>query len=74
MKPYITFKNREQFNEVSNWVFTPGDVVDIGYSDMIIIFKDNKKLKEWEGCILWNHIKEEDFYIELDESESELNS
>lgn len=74
MKPTITFKNREQFNDVSDWIFGPDDVMDIGYSDMIIMFKDNKTLRVWEGCILWNHIKEEDYTIDLDETEHTQNS
>ncbi len=74
MTPTITFKNRDDFNEVSGWTFTPGDVIDIGYSDMIIFFKDNKTLREWEGCILWNHIREENLIIEFKESEKEQNS
>ena len=33
------------------------------FSNMTIIFKDNKTLDEWFGCILWNHIKEENLII-----------
>ena len=63
-KPFIQFKNRDDFNVVSDWNFTLGDVIDINYSEMIIFFKDNKALTEWEGCILWNHIREENLIIE----------
>ena len=69
MKPTITFKNRDQFNRVSDWIFAPGDIIDICYSDMIIIFKDDKTLIEQLGCIVDN-ILEEDLIIELDESEA----
>ena len=63
-KPFIQFKNRDDFNTVSDWNFTLGDVIDINYSEMIIFFKDDKTLTEWEGCILWNHIREENLIIE----------
>lgn len=62
--PSIRFKKREDFNEVSSWKFTEGDVIDICYSDMIIYFKDIKTLRGWEGCILWNHIKEDNLIID----------
>ena len=74
MKPFITFKNREDFNEVSSWIFAPGDVIDIGHSEMVIIFKDNKTLRDWEGCILWNHIKEDNFTVELEDQDDEEDS
>lgn len=64
IKPFIEFKLREDFDEVSSWEFTPGDVIDISFSNMTIIFKDNKTMDEWLGCIIWNHIKEEDLIIE----------
>lgn len=64
IKPFIEFKVREDFDKVSSWEFTPGDIIDISFSNMTIIFKDNKTLDEWFGCILWNHIKEENLIIE----------
>jgi hypothetical protein len=63
-KPFIEFKLREDFENVSSWEFTPGDVIDISFSNMTIIFKDNNTLDEWFGCIIWNHIKEENLIIE----------
>lgn len=62
--PSIQFKNRDDFNTVSDWEFTLGDVIDMNFSEMIIFFKDNETLTEWEGCILWNRIKEENLIIE----------
>ena len=64
IKPFIEFKVRDDFDKVCSWEFTPGDVIDISFSNMIIIFKDDKTLDEWLGSILWNHIKEEDLIIE----------
>lgn len=64
IKPFIEFKVREDFDKVSSWEFTQGDIIDISFSNMTIIFKDNNTLDEWLGCILWNHIKEENLIIE----------
>lgn len=64
IKPFIEFKVRDDFDKVSSWEFAPNDVIDISFSNMIIIFKDDKTLDEWLGCILWNHIKEEDLTIQ----------
>lgn len=63
---FIQFKNEKDFEEVSNWVFTPGDVIDISFPEMSIHFKDDETLETWYGCILWNHIKDENLIIHKD--------
>ena len=63
-KSFIQFKNIDDFNEVSGWDFADGDVIDMNFAEMIIVFKDDETLTEWEGCILWNHIREENLIIE----------
>lgn len=60
---YIQFKRQEDFDKISSWEFTKGDVIDISYSEMSIHFKDDETLESWYGCILWNHIKDENLII-----------
>lgn len=61
----IKFNNVKDFDEVCNWEFGADDIVDIGHSEQIIIFKDNDTLETWLNAILFNHINAEDLDIDF---------
>lgn len=63
-KPFIQFKNVDEFNEISNSIFAHRYVIGTNDSEMIIYFNDNESLNELECFILWNHISKENLIIE----------
>ena len=58
----IKMKNREDFNRVTDWKeLEDFDIVDIGYSDMILVFDNEENRDDVGGMILWNHMEIEEY-------------
>jgi hypothetical protein len=55
----IQFKNRDDFNKVTDWNLDELCNFDyeVGYSDMIIIFDNWDDREGVDGCIIMNHFK-----------------
>ena len=60
----ISFEDRVLFNKVSSWDNMDNKgVVDIGYSDMILIFDKKSKWCDFEGLILDSGINYSDYIL-----------
>jgi hypothetical protein len=61
----IKFFNRKDFNKVTSWDLVEKSdmkrkeqIVDVCFSDMSIIFENQKAAEDFSGLIIWNHIDE----------------
>ena len=54
----ICIRDREDFNKILDWKDEMIDfnVIDIGHSDMVLVFDDEENMEEFLGMVIMNHI------------------
>lgn len=53
----IHMENREDFNKVSEWAMDEAfNVVDIGHSDMVLVFDNEEDRDDFSDMIIMNHM------------------